>query len=166
MNSILKKISDKRQEGFTIIEVMIVLAIAGVIIAAVLVAVPQLQRNQRNSARRAVLSRVKVEIDNYVSNNNGVPPLQTADAIRGFTGGFAGRYLQGASFNDPNGTAVVPALWVAAGPQIPAGATPAGVMYRVGHICDGEFQTTVGNGRNYAVAIGLEGNAFFCLDNR
>jgi prepilin-type N-terminal cleavage/methylation domain-containing protein len=61
----------KVQKGFTIIEVMIVLAIAGLIIAVVIVAVPQLQRNQRNSARQADVSRVGVSVQNWVSNNGG-----------------------------------------------------------------------------------------------
>ena len=55
----MKLFTKKDQKGFTIIEVMIVLAIAGLIIAVVLVAVPQLQRNQRNNARKSILSRIK-----------------------------------------------------------------------------------------------------------
>ena len=42
----------KRNQGFTIIEVMIVLAIAGLIMLIVFLAVPALQRNQRNTARK------------------------------------------------------------------------------------------------------------------
>jgi prepilin-type N-terminal cleavage/methylation domain-containing protein len=41
----------KRNEGFTIIEVMIVLAIAGLIMLVVFLAVPALQRNSRNTQR-------------------------------------------------------------------------------------------------------------------
>ena len=68
----LKNLLRKRSEkGFTIIEVMIVLAIAGLILVVVLVAVPQLQRNQRNSARRNDASRVATAVSNWVSNNNG-----------------------------------------------------------------------------------------------
>lgn len=166
----MKFLQKKNQSGFTIIEVMIVLAIAGVMIAAVLVAVPQLQRNQRNTARRAILGRAKTEIDNYVGNNNGVPPTQNANATTGFTGGFATRYITSnvTSFTDPNGTAVTLAFYAAGAttPAIPAGATPAGILYRVGFICAGEALTGVGNARQYAVAIGLEGGAIYCLDNQ
>ena len=41
----------KRDEGFTIIEVLIVLAIAGLIMLIVFLAVPALQRNSRNTQR-------------------------------------------------------------------------------------------------------------------
>jgi prepilin-type N-terminal cleavage/methylation domain-containing protein len=73
MNQLVQKLQ-KKQSGFTIIEVMIVLAIAGLIIAVVLVAIPQLQRNQRNEARRSILGRMKTEIDNFSANNNGTIP--------------------------------------------------------------------------------------------
>lgn len=68
----LKKLfKDKRDEGFTIIEVLIVLAIAGLILVIVLVAVPQLQRNQRNEGRRADAARVGTAVSNWMANNNG-----------------------------------------------------------------------------------------------
>jgi prepilin-type N-terminal cleavage/methylation domain-containing protein len=41
----------KKADGFTIIEVMIVLAIAGLIMLVVFLAVPSLQRNSRNEPR-------------------------------------------------------------------------------------------------------------------
>ena len=46
-------IGKKRAEGFTIIEVLIVLAIAGLILLVVFLAVPALQRNARNTQRNA-----------------------------------------------------------------------------------------------------------------
>lgn len=67
----LKKLLNRKQQGFTIIEVMIVLAIAGLIMVVVLIAIPQLQRNQRNSARTADASRLGTAIQNWVTNNNG-----------------------------------------------------------------------------------------------
>ncbi len=67
----LSKLQQKKDEGFTIIEVLIVLAIAGLILVIVLVAVPQLQRNQRNEARRADAARVGTAVSNWSSNNNG-----------------------------------------------------------------------------------------------
>ena len=68
LNNLFKK---KREEGFTIIEVLIVLAIAGLILVIVLIAVPQLQRNQRNEARRADAARVGTSVSNWSANNNG-----------------------------------------------------------------------------------------------
>ena len=46
----LTKLQKRNTEGFTIIEVMIVLAIAALILLIVLLAVPALQRQFRNTA--------------------------------------------------------------------------------------------------------------------
>ena len=62
----------KRSEGFTIIEVLIVLAIAGLIMLIVFLAVPALQRNQRNNARNAEAARIAAAVNECLSNRNGV----------------------------------------------------------------------------------------------
>lgn len=64
----------KRESGFTIIEVLIVLAIAGLILVIVFLAVPNLQRNARNTSRKSEASRIASAAANFVSNNNGVVP--------------------------------------------------------------------------------------------
>ena len=50
----LRKLQKRKgnQEGFTIIEVLIVLAIAGLIMVVVFLAVPNLQKSQRNNSRK------------------------------------------------------------------------------------------------------------------
>ncbi len=65
----------KRTEGFTIIEVLIVLAIAGLILLIVFLAVPALQRNTRNTGRKEDASRIATAVSNFVSNNGGNLPL-------------------------------------------------------------------------------------------
>lgn len=62
----------KKSEGFTIIEVLIVLAIAGLIMLIVFLAVPALQRNQRNNARNNDGARVAAAVTECLSNRNGV----------------------------------------------------------------------------------------------
>ncbi|HET7827642.1 MAG TPA: type II secretion system protein [Candidatus Saccharimonadales bacterium] len=61
----------KREQGFTIIEVMIVLAIAAVILLIVLLAVPALQRNSRNTQRNNDAAKVAAAITTCLSNHNG-----------------------------------------------------------------------------------------------
>src|ERR1700760_1433168 len=61
----------KSQQGFTIIEVLIVLAIAGLILLIVFLAVPALQRNQRNTARTNDVSRIGAAVSDWSSNNQG-----------------------------------------------------------------------------------------------
>ena len=64
-------IQKKKQEGFTIIEVLIVLAIAGLIILIVFLAVPALQRNSRNTQRSNDVSRALGAAQEVLNNNNG-----------------------------------------------------------------------------------------------
>ena len=63
-----------RDEGFTIIEVLIVLAIAGLILLIIFLAVPALQRSSRNTQRKNDASAIAGAIANYISNNGGVVP--------------------------------------------------------------------------------------------
>lgn len=67
----LNKIKNRKQEGFTIIEVLIVLAIAGLIMLIVFLAVPALQRNSRNTQRTNDASRISAAVTECLNNNNG-----------------------------------------------------------------------------------------------
>lgn len=61
----------RNQKGFTIIEVLIVLAIAGLILLIVFLAVPALQRNSRNTQRKNDIAALGGAINEYTNNNNG-----------------------------------------------------------------------------------------------
>ncbi len=60
--------------GFTIIEVVLVLAIAGLIFLMVFLALPTLQRAQRDSERRTAVGRMTAQIQQFQTNNNGRIP--------------------------------------------------------------------------------------------
>lgn len=72
LNNIKNRTKD--QKGFTIIEVLIVLAIAGLILLIVFLAIPALQRNSRNTQRRTDVSALGGAINEFVANNAGAPP--------------------------------------------------------------------------------------------
>ena len=74
----LQKYKTKREEGFTIIEVLIVLAIAGLIILIVFLAVPALQRNSRNTQRKNDAAAIASAAQNVVNNTNGNLPNQVS----------------------------------------------------------------------------------------
>ena len=78
MSNKLKQLRAK--EGFTIIEVIIVLVIGAVIMLAVFLVVPQLQRTQRNSRAQNDARRILAAAEQYAANNNGVYPSCTAQA--------------------------------------------------------------------------------------
>jgi prepilin-type N-terminal cleavage/methylation domain-containing protein len=60
------------QKGFSIIEVLIVLAIAGLIMLVVFLAVPALRRNAANNGRQSDASRLSSAVQDCLSNHNGI----------------------------------------------------------------------------------------------
>ena len=69
----------KNKKGFTIIEVVLVLAIAGLIFLMVFIALPALQRSQRNTRRRQDMARILSAVTDYQSNNGGKSPVMASD---------------------------------------------------------------------------------------
>ena len=66
----------KNKKGFTIIEVVLVLAIAGLIFLMVFIALPALQRSQRNTRRRSDMARILSAVNDFQANNNGKSPVE------------------------------------------------------------------------------------------
>jgi len=63
-----------KAKGFTIIEVMIVLAIAGTIMAIIFLAIPPMQRGLRNRNRGVDAALLITTVNEYYSNNFSTPP--------------------------------------------------------------------------------------------
>ncbi|MBR3248523.1 type II secretion system protein [Candidatus Saccharibacteria bacterium] len=73
-----------QRKGFTIIEVVLVLAIAGLIFLMVFIALPAMQRNQRDTQRRNDYSMLSTAITNYSTNNGGkLSRLSDGDNCKG-----------------------------------------------------------------------------------
>ncbi len=144
------------KRGFTIIEVVLVLAIAGLIFLMVFIALPALQRGQRDQQRKNDVSRVQTAIQNYQSNNrNKLPP---------FDAGFISSYLTvgGDSFSDPDGNAY----------QFKAGSNPTTfdttdsfMYYTIGASCNGDQVTTGQGSQKVAIQYKLEGGGVACVNN-
>lgn len=66
--------SKQNLKGFTIIEVVLVLAIAGLIFLMVFVALPALQAGQRDTARKNDASAVSAAVNTFASGNKGAFP--------------------------------------------------------------------------------------------
>jgi prepilin-type N-terminal cleavage/methylation domain-containing protein len=188
MKNLLKT---KRAEGFTIIEVMIVLAIAGLIMVIVFIAVPQLQRNQRDNARQNIANRVKAEIETYAGNNQGLYPFggptsvpvnvnsngTTCSAtVTGCWDDFVARYVTNkVKVDDPSSgapvvsaTAGTPAPMPATAPDTSA-VTAGQFFVYYGAKCNGESVSASGGTdlktRTYAVMIGLDRTGTtYCVD--
>lgn len=85
----------KQKTGFTIIEVVLVLAIAGLIFLMVFVALPALQRSQRDTQRRQDYADLSANIINYKTSNGGKLPG---------TGALNAKQFLNTEGKDPNGT--------------------------------------------------------------
>ena len=72
--SYLKDSINERKEGFTIIEVVLVLAIAGLIMAMVFIALPALQRAERNKERMTIINNISASVLNYRTHNSNQTP--------------------------------------------------------------------------------------------
>lgn len=152
----------KKNNGFTIIEVVLVLAIAGLIFLMVFIALPALQRNQRDTQRRDDASTFVSQLTSYSTNFKGkLPAAANVES-------FATNYLkwnagQTGEFNDPttgNGY-----NFVDSNDKLVNG----GDVYYGGpkSLCDGDQVKVVstGNTRQAAVAFKLEGSGVFCQSN-
>ena len=73
----------KQAKGFTIIEVVLVLAIAALIFLMVFIAFPALQRSQRNTARKNAVSTVLSSVTDYSSAHQGKLP-STAGSLANY----------------------------------------------------------------------------------
>jgi len=152
-----------RQKGFTIIEVVLVLAIAGLIFLMVFIALPALQRTQRDTQRKNDMGRVETALSSYQSNNrNALPPASDAGWAK-----FMADYLivGNDSFQDPSFGSYIFKYkgTVYTTPTDPI--SNSGEVWVFGSAtCNGE-DVQAGSSREVAIAIKLEGGGVYCVNN-
>ena len=162
--------NNTNNKGFTIIEVVLVLAIAGLIFLMVFIALPALQRNQRDAQRKRDIDRLYSAITRYRSNNKNTKYL-SLDSYNDSGAGFVNSYLKldGDSFEDPDGTA-----------YSFAGDSSSGYTYEddayiltdFNHNiyifnntkCDGD-KAVSSDSSNYSISYKLEGGGSYCLSD-
>ena len=161
---------DSHAKGFTIIEVVLVLAIAGLIFLMVFIALPALQRSQRDTQRKNDLNRVLAAVKQYQANNKGlVPPTYEST-------NFVGTYLRakGEEFKDPDGNDYFfRAANIGSLPTMPTSRTyeSGGVTMSVIYVtrqakCSNNNNTVANTGsNNTAYSIVLEGGGAYCVNN-
>jgi len=153
------------KKGFTIIEVVLVLAIAALIFLMIFIALPALQRGQRDTQRRSDLGTFKSQMQSYMTNNKGriVTNQTQLDTFK--TSYLKWNATNSGEFNDPvSGVGYVINLTGNAPTNTDGVST---ISYLAGRVCDGETITATGaSPRTFAVAVRLEGSGTFCTDNR
>ncbi|MBS7346539.1 MAG: type II secretion system protein [Candidatus Sacchiramonaceae bacterium] len=160
-----------KKYGFTIIEVVLVLAISGLIFLMVFIALPALQRNQRDTQRKNDMATLQAALNNYKSNNRGTLPLsEGGDSLRA----AMARYMDTDNFRDPSGSryfissqsGVVarahPFQYYADGNY--EGWMPHYMGFRSRARCTAGNTEDFGGLNNFAIFILLESGGAHCLD--
>lgn len=152
----MKKLN-RNESGFTIIEVVLVLAIAGLIFLVVFLALPQLQRSQRDSQRRSDVGRIVAGIQSWSTNNNGSTPADGSDVQTD----VVGDYVDQASLSPygPTGDgsdAVINGVYATNFDT----ADVDQIYYQRAIDCSGAATTN----RTYAVWVGQEAGATYCVE--
>ena len=157
-----------KRNGFTIIEVVLVMAIAGLIFVIVFLALPRVQRDRRNTQRKSDITRVLALLENYYANSTR-PPISSAEV-----GNFVDDYIDPDQFNDPK-----------EGPYDVQGLSDdtfnghqyypevGQIYFKARHVCTdspgarGDDQIQHADKTYYSVVVWtqLEDGIIFCLDN-
>jgi prepilin-type N-terminal cleavage/methylation domain-containing protein len=139
----------RKNKGFTLIELVIVLAIAALILAAILLAVGGAQKGQRDSQRKGDAGRILAAAEAQAGNSAGVFP---ADGV-----GPSATYFSG---TDPNGSAYTFST--------AAASATGNVQYRASADCTGNTPTVNASLGARVVAVGIyqEQGGVYCVTNK
>ena len=110
----------KKEKGFTLIEIVLVLAIAGLILVIVFLAVSGAQKSRRDTQRKNDNARMLSQMESCASNNNGdYAPCNTA--------AMTTTYLP-TNFKDPSSGANYGVTVVAGAPSLACTPANAGTI--------------------------------------
>ncbi|MEK7059780.1 MAG: type II secretion system protein, partial [Patescibacteria group bacterium] len=147
----MSRSSQTTDKGYTIIELMIVLAVAGLIFMIVFNAVPALLRNSRNNQRKQDVAAVLSAVSHYQLNHSGTfpparPPIPTPPAVD---------ILQYTKLSYYETTAITLNPQSAGGPAVTSTSNDEAIDVYNFHICDSNTSgaTSIGAGYRDIVAI-------------
>ena len=174
-----------KKSGFTIIEVVLVLAIAGLIFLMVFIALPALQRNQRDTQRKNDMSRLSDAIKSWRSNNRGITlksetTLDITDQDNdGTKWGSApnstqlGPYLKDVLSDNTTTVGIYDSGNSAGSYRVGPADTEGHITVSAGRRCpssnlptNNTYQMTTGKPSDAAVIVVLETGGFYCLDSQ
>ncbi len=142
--------TQQKQQGFTIIEVVLVLAIAALIFLMIFVALPALQASQRDTARKNDASIVSSAVTKFTSSERRVVATNADNAK-------LQSYVEDLDQYEATGVGV----------QVDRGVNPTATQILVypSSQCNGTDAQASGNTRKLAVRLQLdrEGN-YYCVD--
>lgn len=145
----------RKQSGFTIVELLIVIVVIGILAALVVTTFSGIQRKARNTERETDIKAVHGQLEAYYAQNNSYPALaQVQDAT------WRGTNLKGLdaeALKDPK---------AASGQDTPS-ATGSGTQYKYAPVSatDGACTTAANDCTKYELTATLEGGGSFTKTN-
>lgn len=169
----MKKGDNMKKQGFTIIEVALVLGIAGLIFLMMMIALPALQRQQRDTKRKEDIDSLIANIKKYQTNNRGALPTNDWN-------NFMGNYYK-EGFEDPSSGESYNTTIAACG-SVPVDASCTSIQSLLNSSFPNDFKMYVvteakcsdsedtgalktSNPRRVAVLYKLEGGGLYCANS-
>lgn len=163
------------------------LAIAGLIFMMVFIALPALQRSQRDTRRSDDVSRLQTALNNYQASNRGAIPTKAGGLVTRKIGSnaegdkewasFYNRYLlvnaggQTDTFEDPDGTPYSLEIKQAVSGSVPQAKDKTfkdqehKILIVTNAVCEGENIKYSSGSRKVAMAYKKEGGGTICVNN-
>jgi len=142
----MKKLSNK---GFTLIEVVIVLAIAALIMVIVFLAVQGANRAQRDTARKNQANQILAAAQQYAANNSGQFPQNQTEGSTLFT-----------EYKAPN-----TGLTATNGVFGSGKADENTILYMSPGTCNDGAVVAAANANSFAVSIYQEAGGAYCISD-
>ena len=141
---------------------MLVLAIAGLIFLIVFLALPALQRSQRDTQRKQDLSRFLSQLTQYQSNHQGGVPAGATN-----WSSFVSAYLtnNGASWSDPQKGSYSLTVNASGTTTAPSSTIGTVTIYQSATCDSSGVPASSSNTRDVAVAMTLEQGGYLCQSN-
>ena len=164
----LNNLKQRKSDGFTIIEVMIVLAIAGLIMLIVFLAVPALQRNSHNTSIRNDVASLLGGMTEFTNNNNGTPPAAIVNtSTQVVTIGAAGTNQAPVKVGYIDGSSATSVSFAVASAAVTNAQADGTVKLYTKAQCNANGKDLVlgSSTRQFAALYGLEGGAKVCQES-
>jgi len=165
----MRALRQSLQNGFTLVEIVFVLAISGIIITLVFLVVPQAQVTRRDAQRKTYLGLVAANVDKYKESeaNNYQYPADNATFDHAFDpadNSLTPPHPYAVTTNDTDPLSNTTYKFGTTA-QTPSSSQSAGIVYAPDVSCAGIAVGGAGGLSIYSVTITLEDGASFCIDN-
>lgn len=141
----------RKQGGFTIVELLIVIVVIGILAALVVTTFAGIQRKARNTERETDIKAIHGQLEAYFAQNNSYPQLAELNDATWRNNNLKG--LDGAALQDPKGTA-----------QTLAG-TASATAYGYSNVTPAGCTTAANDCATYTLTANLEGGGTFAKQN-